>query len=106
MRRENRGVQLGGHLRIDNALSERERKIRAAASKAAYGESYLHPAPTKPNPVEVHYLAAIEAFEAGSPTRGWDHVDRGDRSALLRLGRAMRRGGVYEPTDTLFPRSR
>lgn len=79
---------------IDDALSDREYAIYKAALAAAYGERRSYPQPRNPTAVEEHYLHAIEAFWDRRPTRGYDHIDRGNHRALLRLGRAKRRRSV------------
>lgn len=76
---------------LDEALSDREYALYKAALAAAYGERLPHPQPRNPTPVEQHYLEAIQAFRDRRPTRGYDHIDRGNHRALLRLGRSKRR---------------
>lgn len=77
-------------LTFDRALTAQEWKIRDAAIGASHGEKKAYPEPRSPNKVEECYLRAIEAFERRNLTRGFDHMDRGDHRALLRLGRSYR----------------
>jgi hypothetical protein len=75
---------------LDEALSSVERELLTAARREADGERTRLSEPRRPNPVEAHYLNAIFAFRAGRMTHGFDELDRGDRRALLRLGRSNR----------------